>query len=144
LAQHRGPRAAAYSSEGKPVSHFTIEASYGHRDIKAAVMSNRVDRLIDDWADAAAKVGSTNRRGDTRQLVVNALQSNQHHEDVGVGELVVQALVWLAATGAAGERLLPRMRAGGCALGYEISDLDERSCRFRLRVDEATMASMRC
>lgn len=126
------------------MTHFTIEASYGARNIKAAVMSNRVDRMLEAWEAAAAKVRSTDRRGDTRQLVVDALRSNRHHDDVGAGELVVQALVWLAATGPSGERLLPRMKAGGMAIGYEITDLDEKRCRFRQRVEEATWRRMRC
>lgn len=124
------------------MAEFTIEATFGDATLAMAVQSQNVDFIVTTWTEKLQSLGIEDQRVESRQLVVKSLMEETHHEP-GESENVAAALVWLAATGPYGERLLPLMRAGGIAVGFEITRLGPTTFNFRLNVDEGTVALLR-
>jgi len=120
--------------------HFTIAAALGQQTLRSAVRSDTVDEMVADWGRHLKTDNPEKRRSDTSAVVVTSLGNGTHHTNPEEARAISSALVWLAATGPMGERLLQLMRAGDATIGYEIVRLREDAYDFRLSVDEVSKA----
>ena len=122
--------------------HFTIAAALGRQTIMAAVRSDTVDEMVADWGKHLKAADPEKRRSDTSAVVVKSLNDGTHHTNPEEARALASALVWLAATGPMGERLLELMRGGEATISYEIMRLREDAYDFRLIVDEMSRAAL--
>jgi len=119
--------------------YFTVRAELGDAKFAMAVRSDCVDQIIEEWERTVRAVATSDFRGETRQLVGDILMretQNQPEESL----FIAKALVWLAATGGYGEKLVPLMRAGDMEFGYTITRIDATNFNYRQTVDEKTGA----
>ena len=133
--------------------HFTIEASLGRSTIKASVLSTETEALVQQWGEWLAKAGVRSSEKEpvavggpaystlndprmiTRRYVYDGLKQGKHERDEYEWAAVISALVWLTATGPAGPRLFPEMKAGTAAIAYELTEVERgRTFTFYLRV----------
>jgi len=118
------------------VKHFIIQAALGRQTIEAGVPSDSVDEMVAWWSNHLKADDPEERRSDTRSVVVTSLDAGTHHTNPEEARAIASALVWLAATGPMGERLLKLMRGGDATISYEIMRLREDAYNFRLGLDE--------
>lgn len=126
------------------MNSFWITVNLGGAQITAIVESKRIDELISGWEDAAAKMKVSDIRESSRQLVVEALMQGLHDTDKEIGNMVVQAVLWLTATGPLGAALLPILREGGAntKVHQEITEIGQSPgnslYNFRTTLDAET------
>lgn len=130
---------------------FKIRAAYGKATIEMLVLSSKVEDIVERWTDRLKTVDTDDLRAafdadalraTTREIVVDSLKHNKHHDDLHEASLVSSALIWLTVTGEMGSRLLPLMKAGDMTINYEITAIDPKRFNFQLGVDEKTKAAL--
>jgi hypothetical protein len=121
---------------------FTVEATFGDQMIRMQADGHTVDEILAEWNARPWNMTADEIRVEVRQLVVNSLMNETHRTVAGEDQLIAGALVWLTATGSMGEKLLPFMRRGGIAIGYDITRLTATGFNFRLLIDEKTQAAL--
>jgi hypothetical protein len=123
---------------------FTLEAHFGHANIKTLVFSDKLDETVAYWGEQLEKV--KHREPDGRQaskdLVLQCLKEDKHHTDPKAAEMVCAALIWLTATGTVGPTLLPYMRRGDMAVIYNITHVKGDTHNFQMTFDEKTSAAI--
>jgi hypothetical protein len=122
--------------------HFTIVAALGRQTIMSGVRSDTVDEMVADWGRHLKTDDPQRRRSDTSAVVVTSLKNGIHHSNPEEARALASALVWLAATGPRGERLLEPMRGGDPTIRYEIMQVPEDAFDFQLIVDEMSKPTL--
>ena len=97
---------------------FTLEATFGDQMIRSAAPIDIVDRSVAEWSERFAIMPADEARAAVRQYVVTTLMNERHVNDPIEHQLTSAALVWLAATGQHGTKLIELMKLGDMAIGY--------------------------
>jgi hypothetical protein len=121
---------------------FKIVAQLGNANVVAEGKCDDVDRMISRWEGTLAEQSDPDYRDASKNFVIKALKSGEHHRDATIAQGVVLALTWLTATGEIGSAVVPYLRAGGITLLVEITNINGDTYNFRTKFDEDTSAKL--
>ena len=112
---------------------FKIIAKLGQANIVAQGNCDDLDTMISQWEGVLGDVGVSDFRDETKNFVIQALTTDEHHRDPTcvTAQGVALALTWLTAKGQIGPAVLPFLRAGDLTLIIEITKLGADKYNFR-------------
>ncbi|UEM13679.1 hypothetical protein J4G43_004990 [Bradyrhizobium barranii subsp. barranii] len=113
---------------------FQLRAELGEANLTAQVPCGNIDAIVERWGDILRQQPDADHRDASKDFVIQALRTGEHHIDPATANGVVEALLWIVSTGDAAEQAMPLVREGGVVLGVEITNISGATYNFRTTV----------